>query len=375
MKSVVEEITKLRRGLLTPFEQEISGRYRLTVQEKDKTQTAYFFSCPIRNLNRKPVELRFDNSEDRSIFRGSNCEISISDKIMFRNSNGSCQVSFPLGITKRTNTSISYEHMTVFPTFNGLAFKVDSGALENIDFTLSLKSNCDDLRMNSKYIAFMTQWLEPLITVLCTGTLGKNGEVSGDAELICRKTSSKTISIKMRAKHSEAKYVMFEINMYEPKLLQDTTVESKKPDENNVFGNTAFIGTSNCCGEQWLFSRMDFSKIVDLVPHEINSAKLHLPKLNDSNLMISAYKVKKRFCSFGSNWKNKVGVGDFVSRSYNNGDYISLDITGFLINNESKKLIYTDGLLLKCDDAQNQFVVVPTADSCYSPQIVEINYR
>lgn len=375
MKSVVEEITKLRRGLLTPFEQEISGRYRLTVQEKDKTQTAYFFSCPIRNLNRKPVELRFDNSEDRSIFRGSNCEISISDKIMFRNSNGSCQVSFPLGITKRTNTSISYEHMTVSPTFNGLAFKVNSDALEKIEFTLSLESNCDDLRMNSKYIAFMTQWFEPLITVLCTGTLGKNGEVLGDAELICRKTSSKTISIKMRAKHSEAKYVMFEINMYEPKLLQDTTVESKKPDENNVFGSTAFIGTSMYCGEQWLLSRMDFSKIVDLAPREINSVKLHLPKLNNSNLTISAYRVKKRFCSFGSNWKNKVSTGEAVSTSYDNGDYISLDITNFLTNGASKKLIFTDGLALKGDETQKEFAVISTADSCYSPQIVEINYR
>ncbi len=375
MNTAVEEVTKLCGKLPDAVEQKNSNRYRLLVQENGKTHTAYLFSCPISNLNREQVKLQFENTKDRSVFRGSNCEIIISDKIVFRNSNGSCQVLFPLGIVQRTNTSISYEHMTVFPTFNGLAFKVNSDALEKIEFTLSLESNCDGLRMNSKYVAFMTQWFEPLITVLCTGTLGKNGEVLGDAELLCRKTGNKMISIRMRANHTEAKYVMFEINMYEPKLLQDTTVESKKPDENNVFGSTAFIGTSNCCGEQWLFSRIDFSKIVDLVPHEINSAKLHLPKLNDSNLTISAYKVKKRFCSFGSNWKNKVGVGEFVSRSYNNGDYISLDITDFLINNESKKLIYTDGLLLKCEDAQNEFVAVSTADSCYSPQIVEINYR
>lgn len=375
MKSIIEEIKKLRGNLPSAIEQECKDRYRLTIEEDDKTHTAYFFTCPIRNISKEQVELQFENSHEKSIFRGSDCEVTITDEIIFKNSYGSCRVTIPMGFAKRTNNTILCEKMTIVPTFNGLAFKVNTDIGEEIELTLSAQQQYNGLRKNSKYVALMTRWFQPLITVLSTGTLGKNGEVLSDARLICEKIDSKTVLVKIRANHEDGRFIMFEINMHDSKLIQDTTVESGNPGENNVFGSTALIGTSICCGEQWLFSRIDYSKMSDLIPHKLNKVKLHLPRLNDNDLVMSAHRVESRFCSFGSNWKNRVGAGEVISAAYRNGNYINFDITDFLTSNKSKRLAFTDGFVIKTGELEKGFAAVSTADSCYLPQILEINYE
>ena len=78
--------------------------------------------------------------------------------------------------------------------------------------------------------------------------------------------------------------MLFEANLYESKQIQDTTVESANPEVNNAFGGTAFIGNTTEFGEQWLYSRPDYSKFSELTDRQIIKAVLHMPKLNRSNV-------------------------------------------------------------------------------------------
>lgn len=89
--------------------------------------------------------------------------------------------------------------------------------------------------------------------------------------------------------------------MYENKFFQDTTVENLHSTVNNAFGSTGFIGNTALYCEQWLYSRPDFSRMAEVMNKRVNKTVLHMPKYNNSNVELGAYKVASRFCSFGSN--------------------------------------------------------------------------
>ena len=169
--------------------------------------------------------------------------------------------------------------------------------------------------------------------------------------------------------------VLFEANLYENKLFQDTTVESLNPTINNAFGSTAYIGNTALFGLQWLYSRPDYSRIQELMDKCINKAILHMPKYNKNNVELSAFRVAARFCSFGSNWDNKIGSGTAISDSTVVNGYQSIDLTDLIVDPRTRTITKSEGLILKPKIKDGGFSAVATGDSYYAPQILEINYR
>jgi hypothetical protein len=169
--------------------------------------------------------------------------------------------------------------------------------------------------------------------------------------------------------------VMFEINLYEPKLFQDTTVESKNPGENNAFGSTAFIGDSETFGEQWLYSRLDYSKISEVVGREIRKVILHIPQYNDSRVALDVFTPVQRFCSFGSTWDNKIAYAAKTAESSAMQRYHNLDLTALLTDRRNHSFIMPEGLVLKSKIKGSGYAAVATGDNYFTPQILEINYK
>ena len=159
--------------------------------------------------------------------------------------------------------------------------------------------------------------------------------------------------------------------MYEGKLIQDTTVESMHPTMNNAFGGTAFLGTTDYLGEQWLYSRVDFSNISQLHNKKIIKAILHIPKLNKSNGLLTANRISSRFCSFGSNWKNKIPVTKQFSESFISNGYHHIDITS-LVRRIGKQ---SESFVIKTKATDNKSTVISTGDSFFNPQIIELKYK
>lgn len=104
---------------------------------------------------------------------------------------------------------------------------------------------------------------------------------------------------------------------------------------------------------------------------------MYIPICGNKQINVKATCLKKRFCSFGSNWVNKITEAeDLIIPSIVKG-YYRFNITKYLVTShtESHMLTYFDGLIIRADKEEKNFTAVSTADSCCNPQILEIKYR
>lgn len=375
MTSIIQEINKLRGGSPLTLDLSNNNRYSVVAVESDGSKTAYCFSTPIYNLKtRKSVDLLFNKEKDAIRAIGSNVEIDIVNSINMRNNGDVFSILLDSPVSWVSEKKLCCGADTLFPTTNGVLF---SSGIQTGEKTITIKAPSPfiDVKANNKFFALMNEKFKPYLTVSCVGTADKNGKIIAPAILSHERISDRDYLIHISPYSSMGVSVVFEVNMYENKLIQDTTVESFNYKSNNVFGGTAFIGHSAAFGEQWLYTRLDFSRLVDLTSKKLQSIKLHIPTLNQSDIQIASFGISKRFCSFGTTWENKVSASGAVSSSCSNGQYYSLDMSNQLIHPKTRRLVQNDGFILKSFTRANQFAVISTGDSYFAPQIVEINYK
>ncbi len=375
MLSILSEIKKLR-GSDAPLSVDLNNtnRYRVVTNETDGTKTAYYFSAPIyNNISKKSLSMKFDADGNEINYVGSNAKIKFSDKATLENEHGSFSVILNEEAKLVNEQEILVGNNKIYPTLNGIAYLVDCSDENGFSFVITTDSQYPDIRSNDKYFSIMKNKFEPFLTVSCIGTINTKGEIIAPAKLLNQKISQTQYSLQIKPCTPLSNSVLLEINMYENKLFQDTTVESNNPCVNNVFGSIAFIGNTNEYGEQWLYSRPDFSILSDLINKKIQNATLHIPTLNKSNVILKAHKVSSRFCSFGSNWDNKIPIAEPITSSIMSNGYQNIDITNLLTDKDGL-LTYSDGLILRTKIKNSGFTVISTGDSYCSPQILEIKY-
>ena len=375
MFTVLSEIEKLRNGEPYILDTNNSNRYRVVVSEQNGTKTAYCFSSPILDSNRQFVKLKFTQNDNKSEFIGSNCKVTLEqDKLQFVNGDGKCNLSLPEHILTVTDRCAYCSKAKIFPTVNGLVFKVKCDRFYGYNIALSMGGAPYGVRANNKSVSIMTTHFKPFITLSGIGAFDSNGLVVAPCNIEFRQKSDAEFFINVSTSVENSSYVMFEVNCHEPKLFLDTTVESRQPKDNNAFGGTDFIGNTDMFGEQWLYSRPELSLIYELFGESINSVVMNIPNLNNCKSVLSAYGILKRFCSFGSNWENKVPSTSKLGSVTKLGDYHRIDITDILTDKYANRLTLTEGLILKPIIKDGHVAVISTGDSCYSPQILEINF-
>ena len=376
MQSILSEISKLRLGAPIVIDYRNSNRYRLVVQESNGTKTAYYFSTPIYNKKtRNLVDMKLRPNGETVSTTGSNANIMLSHNLLMENDEGSFLMKLPQKPNLVSSQEAHCGSYTISPTTNGVMVKCDIGDNVVSAFTVETGQPYLNIRANDRCFVLMKEEFRPLVVLSCIGSLDASGSVFAPAKLEYQKITDKTYNISVSATSSLARAVLFEVNMYENKLFQDTTVESMNPSTNNAFGGVGFIGNSSAYGEQWLYSRPDYSHISELMDKRVHKIVLHIPKLNQSNVELSAFKVTARFCSFGSNWGNKISDGAQVSDSVTMSGYQSLDITSLLVDPRTRTILKSEGLILKSKIKGSGFSVITTGDSYFAPQILEINYR
>lgn len=374
MNSILNEISKLRGGSPIRIDRKNRNRHCILVQETDGTKTAYCFSVPIYNIKtRKLLDRSFHSRQQGAYVCGSNADITVDNEIRMENAEGFCRWNLNAPIGRISNKEIACGADSLFPTTNGLAWRAwtKNGPVR---FTLEGSSPLWTVRANDKYFALMQEEFRPFVTVFAIGTANAAGEVIAPARVDYQKLSDQQYELTVSPLSPMGSYVLLEINLHEPKLFQDTTVESANPKTNNAFGGVAFLGTTAAYGEQWLYSRQDFSSVIDMLDKQVNRAMWHLPYYGVGTIPLSTYRTKARFCSFGSNWDNKVAAASSISDSESNDGYQSLNITALITNSQTKHIIPTDGLILKPKVKNSGFSVIATGDSYYSPQILEMNF-
>ena len=375
MVSVLNELNELRKGKTINIDYTNSNRYRIVLNEFNGTKTAYFFSTPIYNYKtRKTVDLKFHKKDGQIYSVGSNTHISFSDKVIMENAQGRAGISLQNGVFLVCANELASGSHRIYPTVNGFMYKINCSTEKSFSFDLEVEKPFMQIRSNNKCFSLMSEKFKPFITLSCIGTADDTGNIISPIKMDYQKINDKSYRITVSACSPIGRWILLEANLYEPKLIQDTTVESANPSSNNAFGGTAFIGNTSEYGEQWLYSRPDFDKFSDLYSNKIINATLHLPKHNRSDIQLQCFKVSARFCSFGSNWGNKISSLGLISDSSVDSKYQSINLTG-LVTDKFGNLTRSNGVIIRTKNKDSGFSVVATGDSYYAPQILEINYK
>lgn len=375
MISVLREISDLRKGKPIIIDYKNSNRYRIVLKELDGTRTGYYFSTPIYNIHtHKAIDLKFKQCGDIIYANGSNANITIAKDVRLENDEGYCILRANKSLTHYSECLLKYNNDILLPATNGIVYKAGCSTGTEFSFELEVGKPFMEIRANDKCFALMSETFRPFVSVSCIGTVNASGEIIAPAMVKHQKISDRKYKLTVTPCSGLGKWIMFEFNLYEPKLIQDTTVESLNPKTNNAFGCTAFIGDTIQFGEQWLYSRLNFANFSELTNKRINKAILHIPKYNFPNIELSAFKVSARFCSFGSNWENKIASSSTIAETQITDKYQNLDITNLFVD-KNGYLTHFEGLILKPQVKKSGFSAIATGDSYYSPQIFEINFK
>ena len=372
--SVLDELYQLRSGRSICLDAANQNRYTIVVKENDHTKTAYCFSVPVRRAVGMMTERRFRHQGRTAFYTGSNAAVILDDSIRFQNAAGACRAVLPGTIFKRTENAVDWGTqpgtIQMTPTANGLLLRMPCTAQSVAEFRLTAEQPYHSVRVNGQLFAWMKEEFTPLISASCIGTLNGKHAIIGPCRLRHQKLSDREYRLTLTHRYPSGKDVLVELNMHEAKLFQDTTVESLHPAANNAFGGTAYLGTTTEYGEQWLYSRLEFSLLPELQRRRIFKAVLHLPDLNHTGQLLEASRTASRFCSFGSNWDHKIAVAEPLCQSVNRGGYYHLDLSELVRQFDRR----SGNFVIRAIAADRKAAAVPTADSFHRPQILEINY-
>ncbi len=374
MISVLNEIQKFRHNEII-FDRRNSCRYRVTANETNGRKTSYFFSTPIYNsATKKLLDSNFCKEEKNIRLLGSTADILFSDNILLYADNKKCKISISEGVEYVSPTEIRCGKDLIYPTLNGFAYK---RTCTGNSFYMSIETEeaYENVICNGKYFALMADAYKPFMTVSCIGSMDNNGDVRLPFQVSYQKINNFKFVLEFIPNNSDVDNMLFEVNMYDGKLFMDTTVESKNPILNNVYGTTAYVGNSEFFGEQWLYSKPDFYRLSDIANVNIYSAILHIPVLNHFQGSLSIIGLDRRFCSFGSTWENKIGGASLIGHVNANPvtGYIDIDITN-LITDKFGFLTMFEGIIIKSEDTKTEPCIISTADSYYTPQILEVQF-
>lgn len=375
-KKTLETIVEFRHSDAFNVDKDNTNRFCIAVDESDGSKTGYYFSAPVYNAyTKKLIDNGFVKHGDGFIAEGSNSVIKILKSICLENEQGRCEIPLNKNISKATNDELTLDNDKIVRTTNGIVYKAVLSDENRFVFDLIVDKSSFTISSNDQNFVLLEDRFKPFISISCIGASDGYGQDLKPAYICYQKITDNNYRISVSPYDNRSKCLLFEINMYEQKSIQDTTVESVKPQKNNAYGGMAFIGNSEAYGEQWLYSKMDFYALREVSDKKINKAIWHLPKYNNNTCTeLSAFSVLSRFCSFGSNWENKIGASNFIGFAVNNGEYIDIDITNILINVQKYGSVFSQGIILKPKFKNNGYIAVSTGDNYWKPQIIEINY-
>ncbi len=371
----INDIYTIRQSTDLCFNRTNQNRYTVLIDEADGTHTAYCSSVPVYNARTgQMLDKVFQPGDQEYLFSGSNGNVSVNaETLTMENAAGRISITTPnRGLTTRGN-QLLWGGIQIRPTANGIAFQMQS-TREGAILYLHTDRPFETILSNTKCFSMMSGDFVPFITASAIGVTDAAGNLCAPATVIYQKLSSRDYTVFIRPKENVGALLLFEVNLYEAKLFQDTTVDSENPGENNAFGSIAFVGDSCAFGQQWLYLRPDISKIPFLADKEIGKIKLYIPQLNCGGRLCLCPTVK-RFCSFGSTWETKVDAAEQFVSGEQRKNYAVFDLTRYMVIPGTSTLIQPDGFILRTAQRGSRFAVVSTADSYYAPQILEINYR
>lgn len=368
--SPLETIAHLTHRNVLDVSENQKNRYCVLLNSSEGKE-AFYFSTPVYNFHSKKIVGRhFIAFNGVYQMVGSNCIVRVTNtEINFIKENKTASISWGSNIGwKLCDGCLRSNNISIIPTYNGVLIE---GNIKKNPFNIKLNFNYSSIRNSHNCICFMESKFRPIFVVSSLQTQLKNN--SYPLLVKFNKLSQYRGNIELYSKNIIEGNDIIEMSFYESKIIQDTPVSGKQPNENNAFGPIGFIGRSEFYGTQWLYSRLDIKKMPELHNKFITEIKLYIPRFNSSSTQLDVVELSNRFCSFGSNWSNKVQVEDKKHKTIIYGDYVCIDITKLYTTRG--QLHESEGMVIIPDETGlNNYQVISTGDSYSAPPIIYVKY-
>lgn len=370
---VLSEVLKLRPSSNLNIDNYNIDRYCIVFNESDGSKTGYFFSTPIYNIRtNKIVDNTFINIENGFLVAGSNALITIFNNICMENEIGKCEIILNKKIHQFTKHELKADDDFICATTNGIVYKAELSNKNTFEFELLVSKPFLTVSSNNQSFVLLEDKLVPFLSVSCIGVADKNDNIISPIKLDYQKIDDNKYKIIISSDNTNGQYMLFEINLYEEKLMLSTTVESRSPKKGKVYGGTSFIGSTLEYGEQQLYSKINFPLLDYLLDQRVHKVIMHYPKLSNDKKPLSASSVLSRFCNSDTNWENKSDASGFLGYPIENGEYLDVDITDIFKTYSS---IFGDGIIIKPKNSNDGYTVISTGNNYWKPQILEIRYE
>ena len=367
----LEEVLQLASDQSLSLNPKQSNRYALQFVCENGGEN-YYFSTPIyRQDTNKLLYLQFQQQGDSFIFGGSNCVVIVGAKqIRFIRKSEELGVLFKTPIVWSFDNGVLFsEQLSISPTYNGVML---AGDLDVMQFDIFTTIGYESFRKSKNCVGLMENHFKPIFNFSALFAKGNGDELSPLIVSYFEKNKQEG-KVAFFATDERCTQGVIELNFYEPKMMQDTPVSEKRPAENNAFGAVAWMGESSFYGSQWLYFRPDFSNLPEMKNKVIQKITLYLPCWNTSELLIEMHNLQSRFCSFGSNWENKIGTGQSKYTASQKDGYLSIDVTK--LYSYFGQLTESIGTVLIAEKAnQASFQIISTADCYARPPILCVKY-
>lgn len=348
-----------------------SNRYCIklnSAQGKD----AYYFATPIYHaISRKLVNRNFVASNGYYRFVGSNCEATVTatQLKLIQGGNAFC-LNFGTAVSWILQKgSLISDQLSITPTYNGVIIE---GKINQSTFDISTNFSYQKIRESQNCVCFMEEQFKPILVISALYVETSNNDFH-PLQIKYQNASKNMGSVFFSTDALLCTRGSFEINFYEPKLIQDTPVSGKHPKENNAFSPVAFVGKTDFYGTQWLYFRLDLSKMPELQSQYIREVKLYIPRITSNSAALEMFGLENRFCSFGSNWSNKVPKKGKTNCVGMRGDYICLDLTSTYITH-GQMIQSLGNVLVPAQSEALGYQVLSTGDSYVLPPILCVKY-
>ena len=308
----------------------------------------YIFTVPIYSLGRH--RLLDQHWNENNTYWGINTKVTLKGtKAVLENNIDRAEIKFS-------------SKCEVQPSSNGITLTSNSGEIR-----FELKTEYPyPIRENGTSFALMAAKHLPFITVTPFLAEAESGRLVSS---LVEATEIGERKYLMRIYTNEpTKKTSVEINLYMPKFIFDTTVESASPNKNNVYGNYALIGNSPTHGEQRLLFRLNNSKSAIYGLGNIKKAEIFIKKFGEMQKTLHAYKITKPWCTFNTCYSNMPEIKEKGVKFAEADEYIKADITDIIKNTKNY------GMMLKSED-ENGYCAISTADSYDHPMIIRIQYE
>ena len=371
LKNPLETVADISKSNSLDVDTNQSNRYCIRLNSPTGKE-AYYFSTPIYNEDScKLIHRKFIAINGYYHFVGSNCEVIVTStqiKLINKELLFSIQLKETYSWTLKNGWLIS-NHLSIAPTYNGIYIE---GHLSHMIFDTVTNFEYQRIRSKQDCISFMGELFNPFVVASALFCAQKNEEPR-PLKIKYNKDTTTKGSLSFSCEDPFCNYGACEINFYESKLIQDTPVSAKYPLENNAFGPIAFIGKSSFYGTQWLYTRLDIGKLIELHDKYIREVKLYIPCFMKTSDSLNIFGLYNRFCSFGSTWNNKVAKENMYTTIKTNKGYTCIDLSQHYIKRghitESAGLVITPAYADKLE-----YQAISTGDSYVMPPVIYVKF-